>query len=46
MALNGEAWARRRLTELVEQATETLSPYGGRAGVLVAAARFTAERQA
>lgn len=46
VALNGEAWARRRLAELVEQAAETLAPYGEKAGVLVAAARFTAERQA
>ena len=46
MALNGEAWARRRLAELVEQAADTLAPYGERAAVLVAAARFTAERQA
>jgi farnesyl diphosphate synthase len=46
VALHGEDWARARLAALVAEATETLAPYGARAGVLVAAARFTAERQA
>jgi farnesyl diphosphate synthase len=46
VALRGEDWARRRLADLVEEATALLSPYGAAAATLVAAARFTAERRA
>ncbi len=46
VALRGEDWARRRLAELVEEATALLAPYREKAAILVAAARFTAERRA
>lgn len=44
VALNGEAWARRQLAGLVEQAEELLLPYGDDARALRACARFIAER--
>lgn len=44
VSLNGEAWARRQLAGLSEQATELLAPYGERGRMLRAAARFVAER--
>jgi farnesyl diphosphate synthase len=42
----GTAGARARLRELVSQAETALSPFGKAADVLVAAARFVAERDA
>lgn len=44
VGLHGADWARRQLDGLVDQAVELLEPYGDRAAVLVAAARFTAAR--
>ena len=44
VALHGEAWARKQLGGLVQQAEELLEPYGEAANVLKAAARFVAER--
>lgn len=44
VALHGEAWARKQLGGLVQQAEELLEPYGEAADVLKAAARFVAER--
>jgi farnesyl diphosphate synthase len=43
-ALHGEAWTRRQLGGLVEQAHVLLAPYGERAWLLKAAARFIAVR--
>jgi farnesyl diphosphate synthase len=43
-ALHGEAWARRQLGGLVDQAHALLDPYGERARLLKAAARFIAIR--
>ena len=45
VSLNGDAWAERRLTELVAEAEALLSPFGARAATLIAAARFVASRQ-
>lgn len=45
VSLNGDAWAERRLTELVEEAEALLSPFGARAATLIAAARFVASRE-
>lgn len=42
--LHGEAWARRQLAGLVEQASDLLEPYGENAKKLVSAAHFIAER--
>jgi farnesyl diphosphate synthase len=44
VGLHGENWARHQLTGLVEQAEDLLAPYGEKAGILKAAARFVAER--
>ncbi|SMC85104.1 farnesyl-diphosphate synthase [Fulvimarina manganoxydans] len=43
-ALFGIEWTRRRLAELVAEAEGVLAPFGDRAEVLIAAARFIAER--
>ena len=43
-SLHGEAWTRRQLAGLVEQARELLEPYGDRAGMLGEAAIFIAAR--
>ncbi len=45
VALRGENWARQKLSEQVNEAAELLSPYGTKADILVAAARFIAERK-
>jgi farnesyl diphosphate synthase len=44
-ALNGEDWTRRQLSGLVAQAQALLEPFGERARLLVAAARFVADRR-
>lgn len=44
VALHGEAWARRQLSGLVEQAHALLEPYGEQAALLKAAAHFVAIR--
>lgn len=44
VGLHGENWARSQLAGLVEQAEELLEPFGEKAGMLKAAARFVAER--
>lgn len=44
-ALHGIDWTRARLAELVEEAETLLSPYGEKADVLKAAARFVANRK-
>jgi farnesyl diphosphate synthase len=44
-ALNGEDWARRQLSGLVAQAQALLEPFGERARLLNAAARFVADRR-
>ena len=44
-ALHGIDWTRARLAELVEEAEVLLSPYGEKADVLKAAARFVANRK-
>ena len=43
-ALHGIDWTRSRLAELVAEAESVLAPFGDRAEVLIAAARFIAER--
>ncbi|MEE2951085.1 MAG: farnesyl diphosphate synthase [Pseudomonadota bacterium] len=43
-ALHGIDWTRRRLAGLVAEAEGVLAPFGDRAEVLIAAARFIAER--
>ncbi|WEX11773.1 polyprenyl synthetase family protein [Chelativorans sp. AA-79] len=43
-AFHGEAWTRRQLAGLVDQAEELLEPFGEKATVLRLAARFVAER--
>jgi farnesyl diphosphate synthase len=43
-ALHGEAWTRSQLGGLVDQAHALLDPYGERAWLLKAAARFVAVR--
>lgn len=45
VALHGEAWARRQLGGLVAQASDLVAPFGDRAAILMATARFVAERQ-
>ncbi|MUO28787.1 MULTISPECIES: polyprenyl synthetase family protein [Rhizobium/Agrobacterium group] len=45
VALKGQAWAEAELDRLVDQAVALLSPYGERAAVLMAAARFVANRK-
>jgi farnesyl diphosphate synthase len=42
----GVAKAKEKLLALIEEAEQTLAPFGDRAAVLKAAARFVAERQA
>lgn len=44
VALHGPDWARSQLDGLVDQAVGVLEPFGPRAAVLAAAARFTASR--
>jgi farnesyl diphosphate synthase len=44
VALHGEDWARRQLGGLVAQACDLVAPYGDRAAILMATARFVAER--
>ncbi len=44
VALHGEDWARRQLDGLVAQARDLIAPYGDRAAILMATARFVAER--
>ena len=44
-ALHGEDWARRQLSGLVAQAQALLEPFGERARLLNAAARFVADRR-
>jgi farnesyl diphosphate synthase len=46
VAVLGPAAARRRLDALVNQAQSALSPFGGKAQILQAAARFVATRSA
>ncbi len=43
-ALHGEAWTRRQLGGLIDQAHALLDPYGARADLLKAAATFIATR--
>jgi farnesyl diphosphate synthase len=43
-SLHGEAWTRRQLGGLVDQARELLLPYGERAALLTQAATFVATR--
>lgn len=45
VALHGIKWAEKQLHQHVEDAEELLSPYGERATVLKATARFVAERK-
>jgi len=45
VALHGPQWARRRLSELVEEADALLEPFGGKADVLRSAAAFVARRE-
>ncbi|WP_180899298.1 polyprenyl synthetase family protein [Martelella soudanensis] len=45
VSLHGEAWAERRLSELVDEAETLLAPFGARAATLIAAARFVASRE-
>jgi farnesyl diphosphate synthase len=45
VALRGEGWARGKLQEQVTEATELLALYGEKAAILIAAARFIAERK-
>lgn len=44
-ALYGIEWTRARLAQLVDEAEALLSPYGEKADVLKAAARFVADRK-
>lgn len=44
VGLHGPEWAKQQLGGLVDQAAELLEPYGDRAAILVAAARFIATR--
>lgn len=46
VSLNGVAWARERLAALTAEAEAELVPFGARAAVLVACARFIADRRA
>ena len=45
VALHGMDWAEKQLRQHVEDAEELLDPYGERAAVLKATARFVAERK-
>ncbi|MHB0950733.1 MAG: polyprenyl synthetase family protein [Allorhizobium sp.] len=45
VALKGQEWAEAELERLVGEAEALLAPYGERAGMLVAAARFVANRK-
>ena len=45
VALKGQEWAEKRLNELVGEAEALLAPFGERAGILVEAARFIANRR-
>lgn len=45
VALHGQDWTRRQLRGLVEQARDLLAPFGAKAGRLVEAASFVAERR-
>jgi farnesyl diphosphate synthase len=45
VARHGIAWAEQRLDALVEEAVALLAPYGEKAGILSATARFVADRQ-
>jgi farnesyl diphosphate synthase len=45
VARHGIAWAEQRLDALVEEAVGLLAPYGEKAGILSATARFVADRQ-
>lgn len=45
VGLHGPDWARRQLAGLVEQGCDLLAPYGRKADVLRAAARFVADRK-
>lgn len=45
VSLHGSVWAQKQLKGLVDQAMELLAPYGDKAGVLIDAARFVAERR-
>ncbi len=45
VARHGIAWAEQRLDALVEEAVALLAPYGEKAGILNATARFVADRQ-
>jgi farnesyl diphosphate synthase len=45
VALHGEAWARRQLAGLVEQAHSLMHPFGERAAILKSAANFIADRK-
>jgi farnesyl diphosphate synthase len=45
VSLHGSVWAQKQLKGLVDGAVELLAPYGGKAGVLVEAARFVAARR-
>ena len=44
IALYGESWARDHLQKLVGRADDALRPFGEKADILRAAARFAAER--
>ncbi len=46
VSLNGVDWARSRLAELTAEAEAELTPFGARADVLIACARFIADRRA
>ncbi|MDI7864857.1 polyprenyl synthetase family protein [Rhizobiaceae bacterium n13] len=45
VALNGQAWAERRLEQLVGQAEALLAPFGDKAAILIETARFVADRK-
>lgn len=45
VSLHGAVWAQLQLKGLIEQAVETLAPYGAKAEVLIEAARFVASRR-
>ena len=45
VSMHGAVWAQKQLKGLVEQAVETLAPFGEKAGVLIEAARFVANRR-
>ncbi|MBP1853056.1 polyprenyl synthetase family protein [Rhizobium halophytocola] len=45
VGLKGQDWAVAELARLVDEATSLLSPYGGKARILIEAAKFVAARQ-